>query len=94
MGSWDNNIWSWKLDWSVPLTESETSDAAESLLLLEQVQPRRDCIDRRRWIPNTASFFSVQSAYAHLQNSNNMAAIDSNMLIALKKLWKNNVPFE
>ncbi|MCI81767.1 hypothetical protein A2U01_0103041, partial [Trifolium medium] len=64
MGTWVNNIWSWKFAWTVQLTETET--AAELLLLLEQVQPCRDRVDRRRWIPNTAGFFSVQFAYAVL----------------------------
>ncbi|MCI23323.1 putative ribonuclease H protein, partial [Trifolium medium] len=48
MGTWDNNIWSWKLAWSVPITESETAAAAEFFLLLDQVQPRKDSIDRQQ----------------------------------------------
>ncbi|GAU48189.1 hypothetical protein TSUD_141780 [Trifolium subterraneum] len=52
MGTWDNNNWSWRFVWTVPLTETETTAEAEIRLLLEQVQICRDNKDRRRWIPN------------------------------------------
>ncbi|GAU47952.1 hypothetical protein TSUD_06860 [Trifolium subterraneum] len=92
MGAWVNNSWSWKLDWSVPLTETEAAAAAELQLLLEQVQPCRDSEDRRRWIPNMAGFFTIQSAYVAIQNKVILSDIEPNNLIALNRLWKNNVP--
>ncbi|CAJ2640794.1 unnamed protein product [Trifolium pratense] len=92
MGTWDNNIWSWKLDWTDLLTETETVAAAELFLLLEQVQPCRNIADRRRWIPNTAGIFSVQSAYAVLLKRVNLVEIEPKTLSALKDLWNNNVP--
>ncbi|GAU45816.1 hypothetical protein TSUD_115040 [Trifolium subterraneum] len=92
MGSWDNNAWSWRLDWTAPLTETELADDAELRLLLEQVQPCRDNEDRRRWIPHTVGVFSVQSAYSMLQDRFSLPEIEPNTVIALKRLWKNNVP--
>ncbi|GAU25188.1 hypothetical protein TSUD_150870 [Trifolium subterraneum] len=92
MGTWDSNLWSWKLVWTAPLTDTETADAAELHLLLDQIQPRRDSRDRRRWIPNTNGFFSVRSAYTVFQNRFLLSEIDPNTLLALKRLWNNNVP--
>ncbi|MCI74281.1 hypothetical protein A2U01_0095545, partial [Trifolium medium] len=76
MGTWDFNNWSWKLAWTEPLIETEKAAAAELSFLLEQVQPCRDNADRRRWIPNTAGSFSVQFAYAVLQNRFNLVEIE------------------
>ncbi|GAU32181.1 hypothetical protein TSUD_68520 [Trifolium subterraneum] len=86
MGSWDNNYWSWKFVWTATLTDTETAAAGELQLLLEQVQPSMDNGDRRKWIPNTVGFFSVQSAYTVLQNRFILADIDPNILKALKRL--------
>ncbi|GAU43034.1 hypothetical protein TSUD_12890 [Trifolium subterraneum] len=92
MGKWDNNSWSWKLEWTSLLTEMESADAADLQLLLEQVQPCRDRNDRRKWIPNTTGLFPVQSAYIVLQKHSVLTKIEPNILSAWKRLWINNVP--
>ncbi|MCH90497.1 hypothetical protein A2U01_0011413 [Trifolium medium] len=63
MGIWDNFIWSWKLDWTEALNDTDAETARELHALLEQVQPNCSSRDRRKWIPNSAGFFSVCSAY-------------------------------
>ncbi|GAU43191.1 hypothetical protein TSUD_300780 [Trifolium subterraneum] len=84
--TWNNNNWTWKLAWTAPLTETETAAATELSLLLEQVQPCRDNVDKRMWIPNMLSFYAV------LQNRLNLAEIEPKTVTVAKKLWKNNVP--
>jgi hypothetical protein len=92
MGVWDSNEWSWNFDWRSVLSETENASAHELLLLLDHFRPRRDMGDRRKWIPHAAGMFSVNSAYVSLLNRLEMEAIDSNTLLALKKLWKTNIP--
>ncbi|GAU18465.1 hypothetical protein TSUD_366480 [Trifolium subterraneum] len=92
MGKWLNDSWSWKFVWSESLTEAEEADVGELRLLLEQVKPCRENKDRLRWIPNTIGLFSIKSAYPALQDRSTLPELDSNTLLALKKLWRNNVP--
>ncbi|MCI07982.1 putative ribonuclease H protein, partial [Trifolium medium] len=92
MGIWDNFIWSWKLVWTEALNVSEAETARELHALLEQVQPKCSSRDKRRWIPNSAGFFSVRSAYEVQQSRLEVAAICTQTEAALKMLWFNNVP--
>ncbi|WJX49827.1 hypothetical protein P8452_36215 [Trifolium repens] len=62
MGFWNNDSWSW----TAVLTDSQTETTADLLSLLQQIWPNRDNSDRRRWLPNSAGFFSVKSAYLQL----------------------------
>ncbi|MCH91379.1 putative ribonuclease H protein, partial [Trifolium medium] len=62
------------------------------MLILEQVRPTRDAIDRRRWKPHAAGVFSVKTAYIDLQYRFGMNELETNTVKALKTLWKNNVP--
>jgi hypothetical protein len=66
MGFWNNDSWSWTLVWTAVLTNSQTETTADLLSLLQQIRPSRDNSDRHRWLPNSAGFFSVKSAYLQL----------------------------
>jgi hypothetical protein len=92
MGSMDK--WTWKLFWAETLSQTEAVSEHELLNLLEPIRPYNDGVDRRKWIPNTAGFFSVKSAYLWLQNRIIEDILDDSKLIALKKMWKNNVPLK
>ncbi|PNX54946.1 ribonuclease H, partial [Trifolium pratense] len=74
------------------LTYSEVESAAELMMLLQQVRLSNDSRDRRKWMPNTAGFFTVKSAYVQLPNRCALEEIDSFTANVLKSLWKNNVP--
>jgi hypothetical protein len=92
MGLLGNNGWSWNLPWTDALSAPEAISELELQSLLVQVQSCIDREDRRRWIPSTAGYLSVKSAYVWLQNRLVVDSIDDNTVFSLKKLWKNNVP--
>jgi hypothetical protein len=92
MGLVVNNSWTWRMSWTDPLNETEEGAAEELLGLLDQVRPRTNSNDRRRWIPAADGVFTVKSAYSSLQERNELPTLDDDKLSALKKLWKNNIP--
>ncbi|PNX64257.1 hypothetical protein L195_g053925, partial [Trifolium pratense] len=69
MGSWNSDTWTWNLLWTAEFTVTDAVTAADLLALLQQVRPACDSSDRRKWLPNTAGFFTVKSAYMQLQNT-------------------------
>ncbi|XP_045791248.1 uncharacterized protein LOC123885955 [Trifolium pratense] len=88
MGIWNNNMWSWKLNWM----EADIESLNELHQLLEQVRPNRASSDRRRWSSNSDGSFSVRSTYMVLQDKRVGTTLDTNTVAVLKRLWKNNVP--
>ncbi|PNX64830.1 hypothetical protein L195_g054221, partial [Trifolium pratense] len=92
MGSWNSDTWTWNLLWTAEFTVTDAVTAADLLALLQQVRPACDSSDRRKWLPNTAGFFTVKSAYTQLQNTYALEEIDSFTAKVLKRLWKINVP--
>ncbi|CAJ2645107.1 uncharacterized protein LOC123905266 [Trifolium pratense] len=64
----------------------------ELMLLLQQIRPCVDSLDRRKWSSGTAGLFTVKSAYICLQNKYGMAEIELAKVQALQQLWLNNVP--
>jgi hypothetical protein len=89
---WESNEWRWKFVWKIVLSDTEKASAHDLLLLLEHFRPRRDLSDRQKWIPHASGMFSVNFAYVSLLNRLVMEAIESNTMLALKKLWKTNIP--
>jgi hypothetical protein len=92
MGEWVSHDWRWNFVWSSGLTDIEKASADELFLLLEQLRPRRDISDRRKWIPHVTGLFSVNSTYISLLNRLELEALHSNTTLALNKLWRTNVP--
>jgi hypothetical protein len=92
MGKWVSNEWRWEFDWVNDLSTSEVDLLHDLRLVLQDIQPRRDINDRRKWIPHGAGMFSVQSAYSSLQDIFSLEALEHNMVHALKKLWVTKVP--
>ncbi|CAJ2644735.1 unnamed protein product [Trifolium pratense] len=92
MGIWNNNMWSWKLNWMEALDDADIESLNELHQLLEQVRPNRASSDRRRWSSNSDGSFSVRSTYMVLQDKRVGTTLDTNTVAALKRLWKNNVP--
>jgi hypothetical protein len=92
MGSRVNNVWEWKFDWTEPLSDVEAGLELELLNMLFPFQPRPDAEDRYRWIPSTAGFFWVKSAYSELVNSTILANLEDLMVHSLRLMWKNNFP--
>ncbi|XP_045791751.1 uncharacterized protein LOC123886477 [Trifolium pratense] len=93
MGIWNNNMWSWKLNWMEALDDVDIESFNELHQLLEQVRPNRASSDRRRWSSNSDCSFSVRSAYMVLQDRR-VGTLDTYTVAALKRLWKNNVPLK
>ncbi|XP_045798020.1 uncharacterized protein LOC123892259 [Trifolium pratense] len=92
MGIWNNNMWSWKVNWMEALDDADIESLNELHQLLEQVRPNRASSDRRRWSSNSDGSFSVRSTYMVLQDKRVDTTLDTNTMAALKRLWKNNVP--
>jgi hypothetical protein len=45
-------------------------------------------------VPATDGFFYVKSSYNVLLQSYNSIVLDPNVMVAIQKLWKNDVPFK
>jgi hypothetical protein len=86
MGSWHHDSWDWNIEWADVLTVSEHELERDLYLLLEQVQPRIDIVDRRRWLPHEAGFFTVKSAYIARLDGLVMPTIEADTVQALKYL--------
>ncbi|MCI53049.1 hypothetical protein A2U01_0074295, partial [Trifolium medium] len=54
MGYWESNRWVWQFQWTEALSVIDAVSAQELMLLLQQVRPCADSIDRRKWSPGTA----------------------------------------
>ncbi|GAU46194.1 hypothetical protein TSUD_93810 [Trifolium subterraneum] len=90
-GSWTADGWSCLLFQEGLLTGCEAQDAAELHSLLAGYHPF-DRKDNRRWIPEASGQFSVRSTYQFLQQRHKVDVVCPNVLEALKKLWKNDLP--
>ncbi|MCI26525.1 putative ribonuclease H protein, partial [Trifolium medium] len=83
-------IWRW--EWRDSLTQSEEHDLIKLKELLLDVNLNPNSADRWRWIIGSASLFSVNSCYNFLVLLGSSESINPTMLVAIKNLWKNDVP--
>jgi hypothetical protein len=88
MGVWEHNDWSWRSD----LSAMDEVLMHDLILLLNQIRPCRVIEDRCKWLVSSTCIFSVNSAYVGLLNGAKMDSLGESKMIALKRMWKNNVP--
>ncbi|XP_045802786.1 uncharacterized protein LOC123896448 [Trifolium pratense] len=48
--------------------------------------------DKWKWLPDTSGLFSVKSCYQVLLENSEIIVLDSNVLTAIKHLWRNDAP--
>jgi hypothetical protein len=92
MGVWEHNNWSWRLSWRSDLSAMDEVLTHDLILLLNQIRPCRVIEDKRKWLVSSTCIFSVNSAYVGLLNGAEMDSLGDSKVIALKRMWKNNVP--
>ncbi|KAK2410047.1 hypothetical protein QL285_045438 [Trifolium repens] len=85
-----NTNWVWQ--WSNQLSEEEHQQLQELSTLLADISLSPDRPDSWRWIPGTTGTFSVKPCYSFLLDSRQPEAIDADVLEAIKKLWRNDLP--
>ncbi|GAU27776.1 hypothetical protein TSUD_215870 [Trifolium subterraneum] len=89
---WNGNTADWNWQWREELVETEEQQFSvlKDLLVGIRSDPTRP--DTWRWVPGTIGNFSVKSCYDVLISYYYLEAPDSNVLTALHKLWKTDVP--
>ncbi|GAU48536.1 hypothetical protein TSUD_282880 [Trifolium subterraneum] len=87
-----NTLLNWNNDWLRSLSLAELAEKADLEQLLVGVMLYSDSTDHWRWIPENSGLFSVKSVYTFLQSRQQLNSLDSNLLYALHKLWKNDIP--
>jgi hypothetical protein len=92
MGVWEHNEWSWRLSWRFDLSAMDEVLTHDLIPLLNQIRSCRVIEDRRKWLVSITGIFSVNSAYVGLLNGAEMDSLGESKVIALKRMWKNNVP--
>jgi hypothetical protein len=70
--------------------EAQQLEALKELLFDFSIAP--NCVERWRWKSNSLSLFTIRSCYSMLIESHVGKALDANVLVAIKKLWRNDVP--
>ncbi|GAU51454.1 hypothetical protein TSUD_413510 [Trifolium subterraneum] len=90
-GRWETNGWSWVLFQEGYLTDNDASDANDLRHLMAEYHPF-DRGDKRRWIPEASGHYTVDSTYKFLQQRIVEEELCPNVIRALQKLWKNDVP--
>ncbi|GAU27711.1 hypothetical protein TSUD_126570 [Trifolium subterraneum] len=90
-GRWETVGWSWVLFQEGVLLDNAATEAADLLSLLADYHPF-DRNDNWKWIPEAYGQFSVSSTYQFLQQRTTADEICPNVVGALKRLWKNDLP--
>ncbi|CAJ2645290.1 unnamed protein product [Trifolium pratense] len=88
--STDEITWSW--DWRVPLSLQEEQELFSLKELLRGFSLKPDCCDKWRWMSESDGLFTVKSCYKMLLQDDNCDAISAESLVAIRKLWKNDLP--
>ncbi|PNY11621.1 cysteine-rich receptor-like protein kinase, partial [Trifolium pratense] len=82
----------WNRDWLSSLSHAELVEKAELEQLLFGLTVHLNIEDRWRWNSDTTGLFSVKSVYNFLQSRLESNIIEPNVLAALHKMWKNDIP--
>lgn len=84
----------WEWNWTENLPPAEAENVAGLKELLLGIEPDSDTEDRWYWLPDSTNGFTVKSCYTWmcllLADSN--AQMESLVVEACRKLWKNDVP--
>ncbi|CAJ2653429.1 unnamed protein product [Trifolium pratense] len=81
----------WHWQWCEELSDNDAHHlrALKQLLLDCPFDQARS--DRWRWVPDSVGLFTVKSCYSLLLQYSNTVVLESNVLDAIQKLWKNDV---
>jgi hypothetical protein len=90
--SWNASGSLWRWHWSDSLTASEVQQLESLKVLFEGFSLQPCSPDTWRWALSTNSMFSVKSYYLLLLDSRLTEEVDENLLSALIKLWKTDIP--
>ncbi|CAJ2647994.1 unnamed protein product [Trifolium pratense] len=82
----------WNSDWLETLSQEEGAEKAALEQLLFGLNLYLDREDRWRWTLTSSGIFSVKSAYIFLHSRLAPIHLASDLIYALRKLWKNDVP--
>ncbi|GAU21257.1 hypothetical protein TSUD_286670 [Trifolium subterraneum] len=91
---WNGGTHRWIWHWRDPLSEIENVQLLDLMNLLTGLSLQPDGVDKWRWTPESGGIFSVKSCYNLLIEARNTVISDANVLGAIQKLWKNDVPFK
>jgi hypothetical protein len=80
------------LEWKSDLSVLEAASSIELLALLDQVRPKREEENRRRWTVHPTGVFSVRSSYSALFSICSDPLSGPLSVQVFKDFWLNNVP--
>jgi hypothetical protein len=89
-GNGHGRIWNW--NWLQQLSDSEFRQLEGLQGLLFDFALSSDIADRWKWKPGPLGQFTVRSFYSILIDSHPVEGLEANVLTALKKLWRIDVP--
>jgi hypothetical protein len=82
---------SWYWNWLEPLSPNEDLLLDELKELFTGFSLCSNTADRWKWTPSTNGMFSVKSCYSLLLQFKQIDPLDENVLLAINKLWGNDV---
>jgi hypothetical protein len=85
-------VTSWNWNWNDSLTDSEVRQVEDLKELLVGFSLHSTTGDKWKWVPGTTGIFSVKSCYSLLLQHRQVEQLDVNVLAAINKLWRNDVP--
>jgi hypothetical protein len=89
-GNGNDREWTWNWLQQLSASEQQQLEALKEILLDFSLNP--NVVDRWRWKTGTMGLFSVRSCYSLLSESQATEEIDVNVLAAIKKLSKIDIP--
>ncbi|GAU23394.1 hypothetical protein TSUD_334420 [Trifolium subterraneum] len=87
-----NSELNWNRDWLLSLSQDALVEKADPEQLLFGLVLHSNIEDRWRWKSDLTGLFSVKSVYNFLQLRLESSYIEPDLLAAINKLWKNDIP--